>query len=361
MRNIRKTIFVLFFVMLMIGVIMIYSSSAIFAYERFGNSAFFLKRHLLFIFIGFMMMLSVMLPELKNIRSMSKVLIGISIVFLIAVMIPGVGVSVGGARRWFRIGSLGFQPSELAKLSLILYLADFVSRKGYKIKDLFTGYIPPVLIIGVLCILVLLQPDLGTAVSLFAIGFLIMFIAGANIKHIVSTILLGLPFLYYLIFSVPYRRRRMLIFMDPWKDSKGAGFQIIQSFLALGCGGLFGVGLGQSKQKLFYLPESHTDFIFSIIGEELGFVGAASIVLLFSVFTILGMIAFLREVRTFNKIIIFGVTTMIAFEAIVNIGVSVGALPTKGLPLPFISYGGSSLVFHMAAVGLMLNAMRDES
>ena len=361
MRNIRKTIFILFFIMLMIGVIMIYSSSAIFAYERFGNSAFFLKRHLSFIFIGFMMMLSVMLPDLKDIRSISKVLIGISIVFLIAVMIPGIGVSVGGARRWFRIGSLGFQPSELAKLSLILYLADYVSRKGYKIKDLLTGYIPPVLIIGVLCSLVLLQPDLGTAVSLFAIGFLIIFIAGGNIKHIVSTILLGLPFLYYLIFSVPYRRRRMLIFIDPWKDSKGAGFQIIQSFLALGCGGFFGVGLGQSKQKLFYLPESHTDFIFSIIGEELGFVGAASLVLLFLVFTILGMVAFLKETRTFNKIIIFGVTTMIAFEAIVNIGVSVGVLPTKGLPLPFISYGGSSLVFHMAAVGLMLNAMRGES
>ena len=227
------------------------------------------------------------------------------------------------------------------------------------IKDLFYGYIPCISVIALVSLLVLSQPDLGGAISLFLIGALVIFIAGGKLKHLLSTALMGIPFLYYLIFSVPYRRKRILVFLNPWQDKEGSGFQIIQSFLALGSGGLFGVGLGQSKQKLFYLPESHTDFIFSIIGEELGFVGASCIVILFAVFVWQGMRAFYKEYRPFNKIVIFGVTAMIGLEALVNIGVSVGAFPTKGLPLPFISYGGSSLVFHMVAVGLMLNAMRE--
>ena len=304
-------------------------------------------------------MLYIMSIELKTIERAAKVLLGLSLLGLFLVLIPGIGVSVGGARRWFRIGLLSFQPSEFAKFSLIIYLASFLGRKGYNIKDLFYGYVPSVLVISLIGVLVLLQPDLGTAVSVFFVGFLIIFIGGGRIKHLASTALLSLPLLYYLVFSVPYRRKRIFIFLDPWKDKAGAGFQIIQSFLAFGSGGLFGVGLGQSKQKLFYLPESHTDFIFSIIGEELGFAGAFSLVVLFGVFAWQGMCGFLRESRPFNKIIIFGVTSMIALEAFVNMGISVGLFPTKGLPLPFISYGGTSLIFHMGAVGLMLNAMRE--
>jgi len=360
MRNKRIAIFIIVLTLLMIGTVMIYSSSAIYGFERFGNSMFFLKKHLLFLLIGFIAMLSIMSLDLKRIQNASKYILIFSILLLGLVLVPNIGVSVGGARRWFRIWNLSFQPSEFVKFSLILYMADFLSRKGYKIKDLFYGYMPLVFVTAVSCALILLQPDLGTAIAIFFVGFLIIFIAGGKLKYIFSTIALGLPFLYYLIFSVPYRKKRMLVFLNPWKDPKGAGFQIVQSFLALGSGGLFGVGLGQSRQKLFYLPESHTDFIFSIIGEELGFLGAASIVLLFGTFLYLSMRAFLKECRAFNKILIFGITAMIAFEVLVNIGVSVGAFPTKGLPLPFISYGGSSLVFHMAAVGLLLNAMREE-
>ena len=361
MRSIRRSIFIITLILLMIGVVMVYSSSAIYAHEKFGDSAFFLKRQLFFLFIGFALMLYAMSINLAEIKKSARVLMIAAILLLLLVLIPGIGVSAGGARRWFRIGGvLSFQPSEAAKFALIIYLASFFSRKGYKIKNLFSGYLPLVSVICLTCVLVLLEPDLGTAISIFFVGILIVFIAGGRIKHLVTTALLGFPFLYYSIFSVPYRRKRMLIFLNPWQDKEGSGFQIIQSFLALGSGGLFGVGLGQSTQKLFYLPQSHTDFIFSIIGEELGFIGAASIVILFGALIWQGMRAFFKETRPFNKILIFGITNMIAFEALVNMGVSVGAFPTKGLPLPFISYGGSSLVFHMAAIGLLLNAMRGE-
>ena len=359
MRSIRRSIFIITLILIAIGVVMIYSTSAIYADEKFGSSAFFLKRHLWFLLSGFILMLGAMSVNLSELQKHARTLMVLSILLLVAVLAPGIGSSVGGARRWFRLGGFSFQPSEPAKFILILYLASFFSRKGYKIKDLFYGYIPVLSVVSVTCFLVLLQPDLGTAIAIFFIGMLTIFIAGGSLKHLVSTALLGIPFLYYVIFSVPYRKRRMLIFLNPWQDQRGAGFQIVQSFLALGSGGLFGVGLGQSKQKLFYLPESHTDFIFSIIGEELGFLGGASVVLLFGVLFALGMRAFFREHRPFNKILIFGITSMIAFEAVVNIGVGVGAFPTKGMPLPFISYGGSSLIFHMVAIGLMLNAMRD--
>ena len=358
-RNIRRSTFVIILTLLMMGVVMIYSSSAIYAYEKFGDSTFFLKRHLLFLLIGFVLMFYAMLLDLKKIKALARPLLIFSLFLLTLVLIPKLGITAGGARRWLRVAGFSFQPSEFAKFAFILYLADYVSRKGYKIKDLYAGFLPIFMVVCVTSGLILIQPDLGTSIALFFVGFLVIFVAGGNPRHLLSTIALGTPLLYYLVFSVPYRRKRMLIFLNPWSDSRGSGFQIIQSFLALGTGGLFGVGLGQSKQKLFYLPESHTDFIFSIIGEELGFIGAAAVVVLFGLFTWMGMSAFLKEKRPFNKILIFGITSMIAFEALVNIGVSLGAFPTKGLPLPFISYGGSSLVFHMLAVGLLLNAMRE--
>ena len=344
-----------------IGIVMLYSSSAIYSYEKTGNSVFFLTRHLWFLLLGFIFMFCAMSVKLAEVERSSRILMVAAILLLLAVLVPGVGISVRGARRWFRIaGFISFQPSEFAKFAVIIYLASFISRKGYRIKDLPRGYIPVIAVVLLTSALVLMQPDLGTSVSIFVIGFLIIFAAGAKLKHLMTTVLLGIPFLYYLLFSVPYRRRRMLVFLNPWREAKSTGFQIVQSLIALGSGGLLGVGLGQSKQKLFYLPESHTDFIFSIIGEELGFAGALCVIILFAVFVWQGMRAFFKEHRPFNKILIFGITGMIGFEALVNIGVNTGALPTKGLPLPFVSYGGSSLVFHMAALGLLLNAMRDE-
>jgi cell division protein FtsW len=212
-----------------------------------------------------------------------------------------------------------------------------------------------IMVLGMVSGLVLLEPDLGTAVTIACISIIMMFVAGARISHIISLVLASLPVLYFMLFSVPYRKKRMMIFLNPWSDTRGTGFQIIQSFIALGSGGLLGVGLGQSKQKLFYLPASHTDFIFSIIGEELGLLGTASIVILFTVFVWQGMKIAFKTLGTFEKLTSMGIVSLIAIEAIINIGVTAGALPTKGLPLPFISYGGSGLVFHLAAVGLLLN------
>jgi len=355
----RRSIFIVTMALLVFGTVMIYSSSAIYAHEKYSDSMYFLKRHLVFLLLGFALMAFVMSLDISLIERASRPLILISLALLLFVLIPGLGSAVAGARRWFKLGGLSFQPSELAKFALVIYVASYLDRKGYKIKDFFRGFMPAATAIVFTGLLVLSQPDLGTALSVFFIGFLMLFAGGASIFYLGSIVLAGLPFIYYLIWSVPCRRKRILVFLDPWRDPEGAGFQIVQSFIALGSGGVLGAGLGQSAQKLFYLPESHTDFIFSIIGEELGFLGAASLVLLFGVFIWQGMRAFFLAGGVFKKMLVFGITSMIAFEVLVNIGVSSGLFPTKGMPLPFISYGGSSLVFHMAAVAILLNAMRD--
>ena len=214
------------------------------------------------------------------------------------------------------------------------------------------------IVLGLTVGLILLEPDLGTAVTISVVSIMMLYVSGLRVSYIVATFMASLPLLYMLLFRVPFRRKRLMIFLNPWADKRGTGFQIIQSFVALGSGGLFGVGLGQSRQKLFYLPASHTDFIFSIIGEELGFIGTASVVILFMLFVTEGMKVAMRNGEIFEKMLSFGIVSMIALEAVINIGVTAGALPTKGLPLPFISYGGSGLIFHLAAVGLLLNAAK---
>ncbi len=241
---------------------------------------------------------------------------------------------------------------------MIIYMADMISRKGILVKSFMQGYIPAVTVLAAVVGLILLEPDLGTAITISAITILLLFVAGARASYIVAFFLASLPALYLLLFRVPYRRKRIMIFLNPWSDVRGTGFQIIQSFIALGSGGIFGVGLGQSKQKLFYLPASHTDFIFSIIGEELGLIGTGAIVILFILFVWQGMKVAFRALGTFEKLLSLGIVSLIAIEAIINIGVTAGALPTKGLPLPFISYGGSGLIFHMMDIGLLLNVAK---
>jgi cell division protein FtsW len=295
-------------------------------------------------------------PEL--LRDKARLLMIISLVLLFIVLIPGIGTRVGGARRWIRIFSFGFQPSELAKLALIIYLADFTSRKRYIMQDLKQGFIPAFLIISVTGGLILLEPDLGTSVVIGVIGIALLFVSGARMKYLFMLVLSAVPFLAVVILAAPYRIKRITAFLSPWSDPKGSGFQLIQSFIALGSGGFTGVGLGASKQKLFYLPQSHTDFIYSIIGEELGFIGTTFVLFLFAVLILYSLKISLKNNELFMSRVILGICVMFAFEVIVNIGVSTGILPTKGLPLPFISYGGSSLVIHMAAVGLLLNMSR---
>jgi cell division protein FtsW len=224
-----------------------------------------------------------------------------------------------------------------------------------RLKKFMEGFVPPAAVAGLTILLILLQPDLGTVIAISIITSILFFVAGVNVKHILVSLLCMLPVLYVAIFSVPYRRRRILAFLNPWQDPRGIGFQVIQSFLALGSGGLFGVGLGYSRQKLFYLPESHTDFIISIIGEELGLIGTTSILVLFFLFLWQGMKVSFNCRDLFGKYLSLGIVSMITLEAVINIGAGTGAIPTKGLPLPFVSYGGTSLMFHIASTGLLLN------
>jgi cell division protein FtsW len=243
-------------------------------------------------------------------------------------------------------------------MAVIIYVADFIARKGNIIRSFRHGFLPPISVLGLVSVLILAQPDLGTTLALGAVVVIMLFIAGARLLYLLSLLLASLPALYILIFSVPYRRMRILAFLNPWLDPRGSGFQIIQSQIALGSGGIFGVGLGQSRQKLFYLPAAHTDFIFSIIGEELGLIGTLSIIILFLIFIQQGLKIIKNTQDTFGYFLSLGLTLTIAFKAIINIGVSCGVLPTKGLPLPFISYGGSSFIFDLLTVGILMNIAR---
>ncbi len=341
-----------------VGIVMIYSASAIYAYDKMGDSAYFLKRHLVYVFAGVALGAFVSSMDLENIRKHSKRILIFMLVLMALVLIPHIGTSTGGARRWFRVLGFSLQPSEFLKIALILYLADFLERRRETLADLRHTVMPALVVLGLCCGLVLKQPDLGTTVTLAMVALLMFFAAGFRLRHMATIILAALPALGYAMLAKPYRRKRILAFFHPWDDPRGVGFQIIQSFLALGSGGIFGVGLGRSQQKLFYLPESHTDFIFAIIGEELGFVGTAAITLLFAAFIFSGMVVIFRSKNLYSQLVSLGLVTLIGFEVVINIGVSLGALPTKGLSLPFISYGGSALLANMIALGLLWNISR---
>jgi len=343
------------FLILGFGGIMIYSTSAIYAEEAHGDSFFYLKRHLTWIVLGLIGMFLAWKVDYHIWRRYSKPLFFVSVGLLIMVYMPGIGRSAGGARRWLSLGGFGFQPSELAKLALIIYLSDILTRKQRWVQEFWKGLVPPLVIIGIMVGLILLQPDLGTSMSMAIVAFIILFIAGVKWQYLVTLGLSALPFLFVFICSAPYRWNRIMVFLHPWKDPQGTGFQIIQSYLALGSGGIWGVGLGNSRQKLFYLPAAHTDFIFSIIGEELGVLGSLAILILFALLLFLGVVICLRALDLFGHFLALGIVTTISLQTIINIGVVTGSLPTKGLPLPFISYGGSCMLVYLVAVGILLN------
>ena len=358
MRKTRISIILILLILLGIGIVMVYSSSSICAWNNRGDSFFYLKKHLIYLLFGFVLMFTSMAVDHKTLKKSAKPLFLISLLLLLLSLIPGFSREAAGARRWIRRGNFGFQPSELIKVTFIIYLADFISRRKDIINNFSYGMLPSLIALSIPMLLILLQPDLGTAMSLVCIAVIMWFCAGISYNYFILAGLISLPTLYFLVFNIPYRRARILAFLNPWADPKGTGFQIIQSQIALGSGGLFGRGLGQGRQKLFYLPAAHTDFIFSVIGEEMGIVGAVAVVLLF-ILLIWHMIKLVRfSSNDFFRFLSIGVVSLIALQAIINIGVSIGMLPTKGLPLPFISYGGSSLVFDMAAIGLLLNASR---
>ena len=357
-RNTRINLFIISFILICIGTVMIYSASSIYAWERYKDSSFFLKRHIIFLIIGLILTFFAMSIDYKKFRQWAKPLLMVSVFLLVLVLIPHIGREVSGARRWFRLKFISFQPSALANIAVIIYTADFISRKSEYIKTFWKGFLPPMFILGATALLILVQPDLGTALALGIVVFVMLFVAGVRVSYLFSVILTSLPLLYILIFSVPYRRMRIISFLNPWADPKGSGFQVIQSQIALGSGGIFGVGLGHSKQKLFYLPAAHTDFIFSIIGEELGLLGTVGVIILLIIFIQQGLKIIKNAADKFGYFLSLGLVLMISLKGIINIGVSCGILPTKGLPLPFISYGGSSFIFDMISVGIMMNIAR---
>ena len=337
------------------GVVMVYSASAVVAADRFGDPYFFLKRQLFWALLGSVGMLVAVRVDYRRLERFVLPALVLAGVLLVLVLIPPIGQAINGTRRWIRLGPVSFQPAELAKVALVFYLAAFVARRQEEVADVRRGILPPLLVAGSFAALVLVQPDLGNCLTLVALTFGLLYLAGSPVRYLAWAMAPALPLLVLAIYAAPYRLRRVTAFWDPWADPRGSGFQIIQSWLAFGNGGLVGQGIGASRQKLFYLPESHTDFIFAVVGEELGFLGAAAFVALFAVLVWRGLRVGLRTSEPFGAYLALGITLLIATQTLVNLGVVTGLLPTKGLPLPFISFGGSALSMTMLSTGVLLN------
>jgi len=342
-------------VLVSIGVVMVYSASAILAADRFGDPHYFLKRQLFWALLGLGGLWAALAVDYRVLERVALPLLGVAALLLVLVLVPAFGQAINGTRRWLRVGGVSFQPVELAKLAFVIYLARFLSRRGEAVQGFWGGAVPPAVIGGVLAALVLRQPDLGNSLTLLALAFTLLFLAGARPRHLLLLAAPALPLLAVAVYLAPYRWRRILAFLNPESDPRGSGFQIIQSFLAIGSGGLLGRGLGGSKQKLFYLPEPHTDFVFAVIAEELGLIGGVTVIALFMVLIWRGLRAGLRAPDRFGAYLALGLTTMLATEALVNLGVVTGSLPTKGLPLPFVSFGGSALFMTLLSTGILLN------
>lgn len=345
----------------LVGLVMVFSASAVVAGEnkRLHDSWYFLKRQLAWLTFGLVLLHMVSRIDYVWWKRLALPLLGFITVLLVVVLIPSVGVAAKGARRWLHLGPISIQPVEMVKLIAVIYLAAYLAKKEDRLQSFVEGVLPAVAVVGLLSGLVLLEPDLGTIVVIGLVTAGMLFLGGARVSHLLRLVPVALIAVMVLIWLSPYRWQRLIAFLNPEKDPTGAGFQIHQSFLAFGRGGLFGVGLGESKQKLFFLPEGHTDFVLALIGEELGLLGTGIIILLFALFTIRGFQIAARARMPFGRYLGIGITTLIGIQALINACVVTGLLPTKGLTLPFVSYGGSSLVMSLVGVGILLNISRD--
>ncbi len=355
-----KVLFTATLLLVCVSVVMVYSASAIVALERFQHPYLFLTKQVLWAVLGLAVLAIAMKVDYRAYRSELFIW---GLLALVAAMLVGVLFSapVNGTRRWFGLGGLGVQPSELAKIACVLFTASVLERRMHRIDELSYSMLPIGIVVGGLLGLILLQPDFGTAVSLLMIVAMMIFAAGLHYRYFIGTVLVSLPALYVVLVSAPYRRRRLMAFWDPWADPLGDGFQIIQSLIAVGTGGLFGRGLMAGVQKLFYLPEPHTDFIYAVISEELGLIGATGILICFCVIAWRGLRIAMRAEDTFGSFVALGLTTMIAAQAFVNMSVVLGLMPTKGIPLPLVSFGGSSLLINLLGMGVLLNISQHES
>jgi cell division protein FtsW len=336
------------------GVVMVFSAGAAFAAKTYGDWTYFLKREAVYSGAGLLAFVVGMRLDYSVYRRLAYPLLFLSMVMLAVVL--KVGPAINGAVRWFRWGALSFQPSELAKFALVLYLAVLLARKAEKVKDFSMGFLPPLVMTGIFLLLLLKQPDLGTAVIIGVTALGLLFVAGTRSSYILLSVLVAAPIGWKVfIAGEPWRMRRFLAFLYPWQFRRDTGYQLYESLISVGSGGLWGQGLGQGHQKLFFLPEAHTDFILAIIGEELGLVGVLAVLLAFTVLVWRGLRAAARARDAFGCYLAFGVTLLFGLQALVNMGVVLGLLPTKGLPLPFVSYGGTALVMSLFMAGVLAN------
>jgi len=352
--SVDRSLFTVTLLLIFVGLVMVFSASAVMAKERYGSGYFFLFRQLGWASGGLLLMTVAMKLDYRRYKHPAVVfsLLGLTTLMLISVFFLD---RAHHTHRWIHWGPFSFQPSEMAKPAIILFLAFFLESRTKSMDQWRSTILPAVLPTAVFIGLIVFQPDLGTAIACAAITGCVLFVAGLELRYLGYALLVSLPPLYFLIFHVAYRRARIFAFLDPYSDPQGRGFHIIQSLIAVSTGGITGVGLMEGKQKLFYLPEPHTDFIFAVTAEELGLVGSLVIIFLFAIFLWRGIRTALRTQDTFGRLLAVGITSMIVVQAFINISVVLGLMPTKGIPLPFVSYGGSSLFFALACVGVLLN------
>jgi cell division protein FtsW len=344
--------------LVILGLVMVLSASSVWAYEEFGSSFLFFVRQLVYAAVGLAAFLVAARMRHTAWQRLCVPLLLVSVTLLVLVLVPGLGTVAGGSARWLRFGAVTVQPSEIAKVAVITFAATLLARRFRRIHDLRQLLLPLVPVVGLVCVLILLQPDMGTAVVVVATLFVLLFVAGARVKHLLVGVGAVGVIGFGLMYVEGYRWARFVSFIDPWADPQGTGYQTIQSLIALTSGGPFGVGLGASRQKWDYVPNAHTDFIFAIIGEELGLVGALAVVILFGLLVYAGVRIAVRAQDAFGRLLAAGIVGWFGFQAVINLGAVTGLLPITGVPLPFVSYGGSALVMSMAAVGMLVSVAR---
>jgi cell division protein FtsW len=356
-----KLLFTSTLVLVCASLVMVYSSSAIIGMEQYHQRpTYFLFKQATFALLGLALIPVLMRVDYRYYRQPAVIWTALA---MVAIALVGVlfGPRINGARRWFAVAGIGVQPSEFAKIVVIFFVAAILERRMDRIDDLRYSLVPVAMVLGAVVGLVMLQPDLGTALSIIVIVSAMIFAAGINYRYIIGLLLVSLPAAYVVLMSADYRRRRIMVFMNPWDDPLGDGFQVIQSLIAVGTGGVFGRGLMAGVQKLFYLPYPHTDFIYAVIAEELGLLGATIVLACFCVIAWRGLRTAVRAPDRFGAFLALGLTAMIVVQALFNISVVLGLLPTKGIPLPFVSFGGSSLLMSMVGMGILLNVSQHAS
>lgn len=358
MKRFNLSLFLSVLLISIFGIVMIYSASYIWAEYKYNDAFKFVKNQGLFLMIGIILMILISKVNYNIYKDKAKIILIVCIVLLVLVLIPGIGTIRNGSRSWFGIGSFGIQPSEFTKLGLIIFVSKYLASDDKRVKDIKHGVLPIILVLGFIFGLIMLQPDFGTGSIIVVTIIVLLFVGGVDFKFFLKIGVVGVIGVIILIAIAPYRLARILSFLDPWSDPLGSGFQIIQSLYAIGPGGLFGYGLGNSRQKHFFLPEPQTDFIFSIISEELGFFGCLLVVIMFFIICYQGFKISRKSNDKFAKFLSFGIIFQISFQACMNLMVVTGVIPVTGVTLPFLSYGGSSLLITLVSIGIVLNISR---